>query len=77
MNEVTNFCDGNCQQTNNQTDDSIKYKLHYTPTGRDLEAQSLPLDSKQGDNGQYSQIDTHSLYSTQQTKATFEYFKGI
>jgi alpha-glucosidase (family GH31 glycosyl hydrolase) len=50
----------------------VKYKLKYLPTGRALETQSMPLDGQQV-NG-YTQLDTHSLYGTQEVKATHEWF---
>ncbi len=45
MNEVSNFCGGICYDYQ-APQTSVKSKLKYTPTGRDLETpNSLPLDT--------------------------------
>src|SRR5690606_14100848 len=49
MNEAANFCVGPCYR-NQQVDKPVKQQLMYTPTGRDLEEKSLPLDATH-DNG--------------------------
>lgn len=59
MNEAANFCKGACYRSQ-QVESPVKQQLKYTPTGRDLEIQSMPLDATH-DNG-YLQLDTHSYY---------------
>jgi hypothetical protein len=61
MNEASNFCNGACYRYQT-ADKPIKYNLPYTPTGRDLETKSMPLDT-QHKNG-LLQLDTHSYYGT-------------
>lgn len=71
MNEAANFCNGACHDRQKSAK-SLNDKLIYTPTGRDLEYKSLPVDIMHS-NGM-SQLDTHSYYGTQQTKATYDWF---
>jgi alpha-glucosidase len=72
MNEASDFCGGTCYPEQH-VKFAVKYQLPYTPTGRNLESQSIPLDAMHA-NG-YSELDTHSLYGTMQVKATHEWFK--
>jgi alpha-glucosidase (family GH31 glycosyl hydrolase) len=51
----------------------VKSQLKYVPTGRDLEVQSMSLDSYHN-NGEIS-LDTHSLYGIQEVKVTHEWFR--
>jgi alpha-glucosidase (family GH31 glycosyl hydrolase) len=53
-------------------DNSVKFKLPYTPTGRDLEEKSMPLDTFSVD--QSKQLDTHNLFGTQEVMATDAWF---
>lgn len=86
MNEASNFCTGPCYA--NQTAASpIKKKLPYTPTGRDLETKSMPLDAyhaqiaQTSDDGQtnvtveVTEFDAHSLFGTMQVKTSHEWFQ--
>ena len=73
MNEASNFCVGACYQRQVPAK-PVKTMLKYVPTGRDLEVQSMPLDTKHSD-GNIS-LDTHSLYGIQEIKVTHEWFKN-
>lgn len=44
MNEASNFCTGTCHKEQTAKH-QVKRKLPYTPTGRDLEEKSMPLDA--------------------------------
>ena len=44
MNEASNFCNGVCYK-NQSAAAPQKHKLAYTPTGRELETKSMPLDA--------------------------------
>lgn len=44
MNEASNFCVGACYQRQVPAK-PVKTMLKYIPTGRDLEVQSMPLDT--------------------------------
>jgi alpha-glucosidase len=72
MNEASNFCVGPCYQRQ-IPDVPVKSKLKYTPTGRNLEVQSMPLDTVHTDGN--IQLDTHSLYGIQEIKVTHEWFQ--
>lgn len=72
MNEVSNFCVGACYQRQ-QVANPVRNNFRYVPTGRDLEVQSMTLDSAHRD-GNIS-LDTHSLYGIQEIKVTHEWFK--
>lgn len=44
MNEASNFCKGACYR-DQIVANPVKNNLRYTPTGRDLEIKSMPLDT--------------------------------
>jgi alpha-glucosidase (family GH31 glycosyl hydrolase) len=73
MNEASNFCNGACYP-DQQVANPVKNKLKYTPTGRDLEGKSMPLDTTHY-NG-YLQLDAHSYYGTQEVQVTNDWFKS-
>jgi hypothetical protein len=54
------------------------HHIPFTPTGRDLETKSMPLDAyhetTSPDEANVHEIDAHSLYGTMQTKASHEWF---
>lgn len=71
MNEASNFCYGTC--SNQQVAQSpLSYKLPYTPTGESLETKAISLDVKHFNN--YTELDAHSLFGTQQVKASNAWF---
>jgi len=72
MNEPSNFCNGPCVEKQRVLD-TMQNNLFYTPSGRDLESKTLPIDLKHY-NG-YSQLDAHNYYGSMQTQATFGWFK--
>ena len=47
--------------------------MRYTPTGRYLEQQSMPLDGTHFNGAK--QIDTHNLFGISEVKATHDWFK--
>lgn len=77
MNEASNFCHGVCYKSQLASSPS-KNKLPYTPTGRNLETKSIPLDAFH--NTTFStdldvtELEAHSLFGTMQTKASHEWF---
>jgi alpha-glucosidase (family GH31 glycosyl hydrolase) len=71
MNEAANFCNGACHERDAATV-TMADNLYYLPTGRDLEYKSLPIDIVHS-NG-VTQLDAHSYYGTQQSKATHDWF---
>jgi len=74
MNEVSNFCGGVCYKYQ-QPSQSVKSKLKYTPTGRDLELpNSLPLDTVHSTGD--IQLNTHSLFGISEIKVTHEWFQN-
>jgi len=73
MNEASNFCNGYCLDSQRPAQPE-KYRLAYTPTGRDLEEKSMPLDAWHPSINR-SQLDTHSLFGTTQVKATHGWFQ--
>ena len=48
-------------------------QLIYTPTGRSLEAKSLPVDLVH--EGGRTQLDAHNYYGAHQTYATYTWYK--
>jgi len=85
MNEVTSFCDGECDlngenrkplQVNNN-----KYKnLPYIPGHRNLQQKALPLDAHHysqnpGDSENYVEYNLHSMFGHYEMRATNEYFR--
>ena len=71
-NEITNFCDGVCYESQ-RAKDPIDNKLLYWPGGRDLETRTVSLDATHyGDN---KEIDVHSLYGLIQGYRTKEWYK--
>ena len=78
MNEVSNFCAGPCYKDQMATV-PVKHKLQYTPTGRDLESKSLPLDAYHDtgpDDKNITELEAHSLFGTMQVKASHEWFQA-
>lgn len=79
MNEASNFCHGVCYKSQLASSPS-KNKLPYTPTGRNLETKSIPLDAFH--NTTFStdldvtELEAHSLFGTMQTKASHEWFQA-
>ena len=71
MNEAANFCNGPCHERHISKYSELDH-LVYTPTGKNLEHKSLPIDILHY-NG-FTQLDAHSYYGTQQTKATHDWF---
>lgn len=71
MNEIESFCDGPCtlSQTPQQP---IQNSLLYIPGGRSLEEQTISIDGQHGND--FLTLDTHNLFATMQTKATWQYF---
>lgn len=72
MNEVANFCDGVCYESQ-RPDLQVKTLLPYTPAGTELDSHTASLDAYHY-NG-YLQLDTHSYWGTQEVKATHEWFQ--
>jgi len=71
MNEASNFCNGVCYDSQ-KSSMPVKDQLMYTPTGRDLETKSMPLDAVH--MGDVTELDAHSLFGTMEVKATHDYF---
>lgn len=71
MNEAANFCNGPCHERQKALSSELD-KLIYMPTGRDLQTKALPIDIKHFNN--FTQLDAHSYYGSQQTKATYDWF---
>lgn len=85
MNEASNFCNGYCYEDQMETSavELVKNKLVYTPTGRNLETKSLPLDAfhttvkdEFGADVDVTELDAHSLFATMQVQASHEWFTG-
>lgn len=80
MNEASNFCNGVCykDQAPPHLSHPKNHRIPFTPTGRDLETKSMPLDAyhetTSPDEANVHEIDAHSLYGTMQTKASHEWF---
>ena len=72
MNEASNFCEGVCYEEQ-AAKSPVQWKLPYIPSGRTLEHKSLSLDGVHA-NG-VKQLDSHSLFGTQEVKATHEWFQ--
>jgi len=72
MNEAANFCNGACLNRQKVSDSALD-QLIYTPTGRSLEAHSLPVDLVHYDGR--TQLDAHNIYGAHQTYATWKWFK--
>jgi alpha-glucosidase len=73
MNEATNFCSGSCDPAQDMKT-PLKTLTKYTPTGKDLEEHSIPLNARH-QNG-YSEFDTHGLFGTMEVKTTFDWYKS-
>jgi hypothetical protein len=71
MNEVSNFCNGPCKDSQKPLN-PVKNILPYTPSGSDLEWHTAPMDAFHY-NGNL-QLDSHSYWGTQETKASHEWF---
>jgi len=77
MNEASNFCTGTCYRDQMATHPK-KHMIPLTPTGRNLEHKSMPLDAYHKTDFEdldVHEIDAHSLFGTMQTKASHEWFK--
>ena len=74
MNEASNFCNGNCHNSK-PVASPLYAKLPYTPTGEDLETKAIPLDVLHF-NPNYTELDAHSIFGTQQVKASHDWFKS-
>jgi hypothetical protein len=61
MNEVSNFCDGECYDSQ-KPPLKLKHQLPYSPAGSDLEDHTASLDAYHS-NG-FTQLDTHSYWGT-------------
>ena len=72
MNEPSNFCNGPCVEKQRVVD-TMQNDFYYTPSGRDLESRTIPIDLKHY-NG-YTQLDAHNYFGSMQTQATFGWFK--
>ena len=44
MNEISNFCDGHCEDVVYQKKDFYSGRLNYYPGGRDLNSKTIPMD---------------------------------
>ena len=85
MNEVSNFCDGDCSLFNQKkTPLEVNIPgyddLVYIPGHRSLQQGSLALDARHYNNGGYddnnfAEFNLHSMYGHYQVKATSNYFK--
>lgn len=53
---------------------SVADMFYYTPTGRNLEMKSLPIDTEHA-NSKYRQLDTHNYYGAHQIAVTHDWFK--
>lgn len=72
MNEVSNMlCTGVCYDSQ-KAEWPTQWNLPYIPTGRNLEEKSLSLDAVH--TGGVTELDTHSLFGTQEVKATHDFF---
>jgi len=81
MNEVTNFCDGECNLDgpNRKPLEAIiknDYIMPYVPGHRYLQRKSLPFNAKHYSTelGNFTEYNMHSLYGHYQIKATNQYF---
>jgi hypothetical protein len=66
MNEASNFCTGTCYR-DQMAAHPKKHMIPYTPTGRNLEHKSMPLDAYHAtdpDDLDVHEIDAHSLFGT-------------
>lgn len=78
MNEASNFCNGICY-TNQAAEEPSRHKIPYTPTGRNLETKSMPLDAYHSSgpiDKNVTELDAHSLFGTMQVKASHEWFQS-
>eukprot|EP01022_Parablepharisma_sp_SALTPOND_P002386 TRINITY_DN1097_c0_g1_i1.p1 TRINITY_DN1097_c0_g1~~TRINITY_DN1097_c0_g1_i1.p1 ORF type:complete len:2193 (+),score=167.35 TRINITY_DN1097_c0_g1_i1:16766-23344(+) len=84
MNEVTNFCDGECDLNGpnrkpwQAVNENFK-DLPYIPGHRSLQLKSLPLEAQHyspslAEKGNYIEYNLHSMYAHYQMKATNAYF---
>jgi len=71
MNEVSNFCHGECNTLN----PNASSYLPFVPGKTDLEIKTISLDAVHYGNIQES--DVHSLFNILQQKATWKYIKKI
>lgn len=77
MNEASNFCNGACY-SDQMYGTPTRHKIPYTPTGRNLETKSMPLDAYHPSDPldkNITELDAHSLFGTMQVKASHEWFK--
>jgi alpha-glucosidase (family GH31 glycosyl hydrolase) len=75
MNEVSNMlCTGTCYDDQKAASPS-QWKLPYIPTGRNLEDKGLSLDAMH--HSGHTELDTHSLFGTEETQATHDYFTDV
>jgi len=72
MNEASNMlCTGTCYDDQKAASPS-QWKLPYIPTGRNLEDKGLSLDAVHASG--VTELDAHSLFGTEETKTTADYF---
>lgn len=71
MNEIESFCNGACNDDQTLSK-PVMDTLYYIPGGRSLEEKTLSLDGMHA-NG-FSELHTHNLFATMQTRATKNYF---
>lgn len=72
MNEASNFCSGYCYD-DQRVNKPLQYQTRYTPTGRYLEQQSIPLDGTHYND--VKEIDAHNLFGISEVKTTHEWFQ--
>lgn len=73
MNEAASFCNGACYAEQDPGVHSVKHKLPYIPTSRNLDQKSIDMDARHADG--FKELDVHSLYGTMMVKASHEWFK--
>lgn len=74
MNEASSFCDGECGfASNTQPPPS----LPYVPGNHSLQDQLLPLRAQHYGGPLYSEFNTHALFATMETKATYDYLAAV
>jgi len=69
MNEVSNFCDGEC----NKPSKNVYSDLPFLPGGTDLQIKTASLDAVH--YGGVQEFDVHSLFNLLEQKATYKYLK--
>jgi alpha-glucosidase (family GH31 glycosyl hydrolase) len=70
MNEASSFCDGECSFTSTSLPPP---DLPFVPGNHSLQDQLLPLRAQHYGGSDFSEFNTHALFGTMETQATYTY----